>query len=318
MDDTLQLVLFWHYVFVWGNQMPDRSTESLHPGSVGLHAAATQDVFVRLLDAQIAAVGSVRAALPSLEAAAEAGAGALQNGCKLGYAGAGSSGLMAMADCLELWGTFGIPVDRTPMLFAGGSAALLHMQGAVEDDPAQALPDIARANLGRGDLVICVSASGGTPYTLAVAHGAKAAGAGVIALSNVAGSALLTMADFPVLLDTGPEVLAGSTRMGAASAQKVALNMLSVLVGIRLGHVYDGYMVNVVADNAKLIDRAARIVAAVSLQDLAASRLALAASGGAVKPAILIALGASPAQALTKLKASGGHLSAALKENLAT
>ena len=298
--------------------MSDRSTESLHPRSAGLHAAAPQDVFVRLLEAQLAAVGSIRAALPSLEAAAEAGADVLRNGCKLGYAGAGSSGLMAMADCLELWGTFGIPVDRTPMLFAGGSAALLHMKGAVEDDPAQALADIERANVGHGDLVICVSASGGTPYTLAVAQAAKAAGAGVVALSNVAGSALLTMADFPVLLDTGPEVLAGSTRMGAASAQKVALNMLSVLVGIRLGHVHDGYMVNVVADNAKLIDRAARIVAAVSRQDLAASRVALEASGGAVKPAILIALGASPAQALTRLKASGGHLSAALKENLAT
>ncbi len=292
--------------------MADLSTEMPHPKSAGLHAAAPADMFTRLLDAQIAAVSAVRPALPALAAAAEAGADALRQGCKMGYAGAGSSGLMALADCLELWGTFGIPVVRTPILFAGGSAALLHMTGGVEDDAAQAAPDLERAALGPGDMVICVSASGGTPYTLAVAQGAQARGARVIALANVAGSALLDMADFPVLLATGPEVIAGSTRMGAASAQKVALNMLSVLVGIRLGHVHDGYMVNVVADNAKLTDRAARIVAAVSGQNPEQAQKALRRSGGAVKPAILIARGVDPADALTKLQASGGHLSIAM------
>ena len=292
--------------------MFDRTTETLHPASTGLHTAPASDVFARLLDAQIAAISTIRPALPALSAAAEAGADALQQGFKLGYAGAGSSGLMALADCLELWGTFGIPVARTPMLFAGGAAALMQMTGAVEDDPAQAIPDLTRAAFGVGDVVICVSASGGTPYTIAVAQGAKAGGAQVIGISNVARSGLLELADFPVLLDTGPEIIAGSTRMAAASAQKVALNILSVLVGIRLGHVHDGYMVNVVADNAKLVDRAARIVAAVSGQDLASAHAALRSSGGVVKPAILIALGAGPAEALTILQASDGHLSAPL------
>ncbi|WP_309667938.1 N-acetylmuramic acid 6-phosphate etherase [Tabrizicola sp.] len=295
--------------------MTDRATERQHPSAPGLHAAAAQDVFERLLDAQIAALSAIRPAIPALTSAAEAGADALRQGCKVAYAGAGSSGLMALADCLELWGTFGIPVDRTPMLFAGGAAALLHMTGAVEDDPAQAIPDLMRAALGTGDAVICVSASGSTPYTLAVAQGAKARGAKVIGISNVSGSELLELADFPVLLNTGPEVVAGSTRMAAASAQKVALNMLSVLVGIRLGHVHDGYMVNVVADNAKLVDRAARIVSAVSGQDLALAREALRQSEGEVKPAILIALGAKPEQALTQLKASDGHLSQVLAKN---
>lgn len=288
--------------------MIDRATEWQHADSVGLHTAPAQDVFARLLDAQIAALSAIRPEIPALTAAAEAGAEALHRGRKMAYAGAGSSGLMALADCLELWGTFGIPVDRTPMLFAGGAAALLQMTGAVEDDPAQAIPDLLRAALGAGDVVICVSASGSTPYTLAVAQGAKARGANVIGISNVPGSDLLELADFPVLLNTGPEVVAGSTRMAAASAQKVALNMLSVLVGIRLGHVHDGYMVNVVADNAKLVDRAARIVAAVSGQDPALAREALHQSAGEVKLAILIALGAKPVQALTQLKASGGYL----------
>ena len=117
--------------------MSDHTTETLHPSSVGLHTASASDVFTRLLDAQIAAISTIRPALPALSAAAEAGADALRQGFKMGYAGAGSSGLMALADCLELWGTFGIPVARTPMLFAGGAAALMQMTGAVEDDPAQ-------------------------------------------------------------------------------------------------------------------------------------------------------------------------------------
>ena len=292
--------------------MADRTTEQLHPGAAGLHLAATADVLSRLLDAQIAAVASVRPALPVLGGAADAAATALRSGRKLGYAGAGSSGLMALADCLELWGTFGIPVDRTPMLFAGGAAALLHMTGNVEDDPSLAATDLTHADFTKGDLLVCVSASGTTPYTLAVAQGAQGAGARIIALSNVAGSALLAMADFPVFLDTGPEVIAGSTRMGAASAQKVALNMLSALVGIRLGHVHDGYMVNVVAENAKLTLRAARIVAAISGVDLPTAHAAMQAAGGAVKPAVLIALGSTPAQATTMLQTTGGDLSAAL------
>lgn len=297
--------------------MADRKTETLHPSSAGLHLAPAAEVLSRLLDAQLAAIATIRPILPALTAAAEAAAAALQSGGKMGYAGAGSSGLMALADCLELWGTFGITVDRTPMLFAGGSAALIKLTGAVEDDPALAVADLAAAQIGAGDVVICVSASGTTPYTIAVAQGAKATGARVIGLANAAGSALLDLADFPVLLDTGPELVAGSTRMAAASAQKIAMNMLSVLVGIRLGHVHDGYMVNLVADNAKLVGRAVGIVAAVSGQDRETATAALHAGDGAVKPAILIALGASPAEAQTRLQASGGHLSAALADGVA-
>lgn len=292
--------------------MAQRATEGVHPASAGLHTAPALEVVTRLLDAQIAAVSAIRPALPALVAAADAGAAALQSGHRMAYAGAGSSGLMALADGLELLGTFGIAVDRTPMLFAGGAAALLKMTGAVEDDPAQAIPDLARVDFRSGDVVICVSASGSTPYTLAVAQGARAAGARVIGIANAPGSALLDIADLPVLLDTGAEVIGGSTRMGAASAQKVALNMLSTLVGIRLGAVHDGFMVNVIADNAKLLDRAARIVAAVSGQDQGTAQDALNAAQGAVKLAILIALGFAPEAARTKLKASGGHLSALL------
>ncbi len=171
--------------------------------------------------------------------------------------------------------------------------------------------DVVATALGPGDAVICVSASGGTPYTLAVAQAARARGAAVIGIANVAQTALLEASDVAVLLDTGPELVAGSTRMGAATAQKIALNMISTLTGLRLGHVHDGYMINVTADNAKLRDRAERIVAAIAGRGDA--RAALEAAGGTVKPAVLIAAGAHGPDHATRLLAdSGGKLGPAL------
>lgn len=290
--------------------MTASSTESRHPASTGLHARSAPETLRLLLDAQIAAMGALRAALPAIERAADAAAASLRAGGRLGYAGAGSSGLMALADCLELAGTFGIAPERTPMMFAGGADALLHMKGSVEDDPALALADLDRAGLAAGDTLLCLSASGRTPYALAITEAAQMRGVTVAGFANVPGSALLERADIAVLIDTGAEVISGSTRMGAATAQKVALNMLSSLAGIRLGHVHDGYMVNLVADNVKLVDRAARIVSAIAGVPQAEAESALARCGGAVKPAILVATGTTPEAAAAALAENGGHLAA--------
>ena len=292
--------------------MADRPTEARHPRSAGIHALPGPDALSHLLDAQLAALATVRPAIPAIDQAATAAAASLRAGGKLAYAGAGSSGLMALADGLELAGTFGIPPDRTPILFAGGASALLHMTGAVEDDPALAQADFRNAGLTKGDTILCLSASGSTPYTSIIADLARDAGLTVVGFANVAGSKLLEQSHIPVLLDTGPEVVNGSTRMGAATAQKVALNMLSVRMGILLGHVHDGYMVNLVADNAKLTDRAARIVMGIAGCGMATARDSLAQTGGAVKPAILVAVGATAAQAAAHLKNSEGALGPAL------
>ena len=292
--------------------MADRPTEARHPHSAGLHSLPGPTALSHLLDAQLAALATLRPAIPLIDQAATAAAASLRAGGKLAYAGAGSSGLMALADALELAGTFGIPPDRTPILFAGGTAALLHMTGGVEDDPSLAEADFHRAGLTRGDTILCLSASGTTPYTLVLADLARKHGLTVVGFANVPGSKLLEQSHISILLDTGPEVVNGSTRMGAATAQKVALNMLSVRMGILLGHVHDGYMVNLVADNAKLIDRAARIVAGISGRDMDTAKHALGQTGGAVKPAVLIAAGASPDRAGALLKDSEGALGPAL------
>lgn len=289
-----------------------RRTETQHRHAPGLHARPPATILAQLLEGQQDAAAAVAAAIPALAAAAEAAAAALRSGHRLGYAGAGSSGLMALADALELAGTFGIPPARTPVLFAGGAAALLALTGAVEDDTDAAARDLAAAGLGPGDLLVAVSASGSTPYTLAAAAAAKARGMAVIGIANAEGSPLLASADHPVLLDTGPEVVAGSTRMGAATAQKIALNLFSTLTGLLLGHVHDGFMVNVTADNAKLRDRAQRIVATIAGADAATAADALATTGGRVKPAVLVAAGAPPDAADRLLADADGHVGAAL------
>lgn len=288
--------------------MTEPSTEARHPGSEGFHTLAGAAALEVLLSAQIDALAALRPALAALERVADAAAAALAAGGRLGYAGAGSSGLMALADCLELAGTFGIARERTPMMFAGGADALLHMLGSVEDDPALALADLDRSGLAAGDVLLVLSASGRTPYALTMAEAARARGILVAGFANVPGSALLALADIAVLIETGPEVISGSTRMGAATAQKVALNMVSVLAASRLGHVHDGYMVNVLADNIKLIDRAARIVAAVAEVPRDAAEAALQDTAGAVKPAVLVARGMTPETAARALSEHGGHL----------
>lgn len=290
-----------------------RRTETPHRYARGLQALPAQAILTRLLEGQQEAAAAVASALPAIEAAAQAATAALKAGGKLGYAGAGSSGLMALADALELAGTFGIAADRTPALFAGGAEALLAMTGAVEDETGSAAQDVEAAGLGAGDALIAVSASGTTPYTLAAAEAARARAVAVIGIANSAGAPLLALASAPVLLDTGPEVVAGSTRMGAATAQKIALNMISTLTGLSLGHVHDGYMVNVIADNAKLRERARRIVADISGAAPETAAAALSATAGAVKPAVLIAAGAPDAAAAARLlDRSGGHLGPAL------
>lgn len=288
--------------------MPVRSTEALNPAAEDLHALPPETAMARLLLAQQTALEAVTPAIPALVRTAEAAAAALRAGGRLGYAGAGSSGLMALADCLEMPGTFGLDPAQVPMIFAGGADGLLRMSGRVEDDTAAAREDLARAGLAAGDVLLVVSASGTTPYALAVADAARGQGVTVAGMANVAGSALLEAADIPVLLETGAEMVAGSTRLGAASAQKVALNMISVMVGLRLGHVHRGRMVNLLADNAKLGERAGRIVAELAEVPPAAAEAALARSGGAVKTAILVARGRSPAEAEAALQAAGGDL----------
>lgn len=295
--------------------MAERQTEQRHAEGAGLDLRADGEILALLARGQVAAASAVEAAAESIAQGAALAARAIDSGGRLIYAAAGSSGLMALADALELPGTFGIALDQIVVLLAGGSEALVNMRGGPEDEAGAARSAIEALQPGPRDCVIAVTASGHTPYPVAAAETARAAGAMTVGIANNRDAKLFDTVDVGILLETPPEVIAGSTRMGAGTAQKIALNMLSTLMAVRLGHVHDGYMVNVVADNEKLRGRARSIVSAISGVDLARAGEALDASGGAVKAAILIARGATdPGAAEDLLARHRGRLRPAIAE----
>ncbi|MEP2530402.1 N-acetylmuramic acid 6-phosphate etherase [Shimia sp.] len=285
--------------------MPLPTTETVPAGDyidarTALHAATF------LLDGQLAAIDAVKHAAPALSKGAQRMASAIRAGRSLHYAAAGSSGLMALADASELHGTFGIPSDQINIHMAGGVPVDGYMPGDTEDDET-AVAQIAE-KMRAGDIVIVLTASGTTPYALEVSRIAQRKGATVIGIANNSGTPLLDLADEPVCIQTAPEVIAGSTRLGAGTAQKAALNLMSSLMGIELGHVYRGEMVNVIADNAKLVRRSLGMVARIAGVSEDAAEAAIAQADGRVKPAILVATGCQLEQALSLLEQHSGQL----------
>ena len=295
--------------------MTVRRTEELHPNARGLDVQPPASVLRMLAEAQIEAANAVLGATHSIAAAAEIAAETLRGGGRLAYAAAGSSGLMALADALELPGTFGVPRERIVVLLAGGTEALSNLAGAPEDDAEQAMRDVTNAGFSENDCLIAISASGSTPYAVAALEQAKRLGLRTISIANNQGTPLDALADASIVLATPAELIAGSTRMGAGTAQKIALNMMSTLMAIHLGDVHDGYMVSLQADNQKLKDRAARIVAAISGCDREAAGRWLEEAGGSVKIAVLLAARAGNQKAAQELlQRNGQKLRAALAE----
>lgn len=290
-----------------------RTTEIAEARYKGFDTWSDEAILGALLEGQQRALNAVAAAIPQLSQAARAAADKLSNGGRLVYIGAGSPALMSMADALEIPQTYGLPHDRFVLILADGKGIAQRLNGEREDSADGARDDVRANAVGPGDCVIATSASGATPYTVAGLRAAREAGAVTVGIAGNAGSDLLLAADIAVFLDTGPEVISGSTRMGAGTAQKAALNMLSTLTGVRLGHVHDGLMVNMIADNGKLRGRAAGIVMRITGVDEARAIGALELSGGEIKPAVLIAAGiGTSAEAEDILGQSKGNLRVAL------
>lgn len=310
------MVFLWHYMSMNSHLAQKPVTEQPNAGSAGLDTKEPADILAALLRGQSAAADTVVGAIPSMQLAAIEMAKAIATGSKLAYVGAGSSGLMAMADALELPGTFGIPRGQIKILLAGGICSLDDLAGAHEDNDNVAEADVASADLDNGDCALCVSASGSTPYTVSAARRLLQRGGTIIALVNNAQAPLLEYATIPIVLDTPPELISGSTRMGAGTAQKIALNMISTLMAIHLGHVHDGLMVNLVADNIKLRRRASEIVSTIAGCEPEHSLRFLEVAGGSVKVAVLLASGVPGASVARELLSdSGGNLRAAMGAN---
>jgi N-acetylmuramic acid 6-phosphate etherase len=270
------------------------------------------DIVDAMIEAQFDAVAAARAARNALREAALAMEARLRFRGRLVYAGAGTSGRLAVQDGAELMPTFSWPEDRLVLLMAGGRDALLRSVEGAEDEVGQAQELIRRYVIDRNDVLIAVAASGTTPFTLACLREAKRRGALTIGIASNPGTPLLEEADHPIFLDTGAEPIAGSTRLKAGTAQKIALNVLSSVLMILIGRVYQGLMVDVQAVNQKLVRRSEDMLVRLTGSGREAARDALSRANGSVKLAVLLLHGCSVDEGVRLIEQSNGRLRAAL------
>jgi N-acetylmuramic acid 6-phosphate etherase len=252
-----------------------------------LDLRGTRELVELINDEDATVAAAVRRASPALSAAIDRIVDRLRDGGRLVYVGAGSSGRLALVDAAECGPTFGISSDQVVALVAGGATALAVAQEAAEDDDEAGAADVSAANVGSRDAVVLLSASGSTRYVLGAARAAAQAGALTVAVVCAERSELGRLVDHEVAAVVGPEVIAGSTRMKAGTAQKLVLNTISTVTMVRLGKTFGNLMVDVVASNTKLRARARRAVALATGAGEGDVDAALAAAGGNVKVAIV-------------------------------
>ena len=288
------------------------ATERPSPRYTGIDVWEPSEVLDSMIEGQFSAVAAVRAARPALEKAARAMEERLRHRGRLVYVGAGTSGRLAVQDGAELMPTFSWPQDRLILLIAGGREALVQSVEGAEDEIEHAVREVRQHGITARDVVIAVAASGTTPFTLACLRAAKERGALTIGIANNPGTPSLEESDHPVWLDTGSEPIAGSTRMKAGTAQRIALNILSSLLMILLGRVYDGLMVDVQAVNNKLVRRSEDMLMKLTDRRREDVRAALRRADGSVKLAVMLLNGCELADAKALLERAGGHLRGAL------
>jgi N-acetylmuramic acid 6-phosphate etherase len=283
---------------------------TLHPD---LDTYATPALLDAFIDDQTAAVAAVKAAAPQLAAAVDAALPRIRAGGRLLYAGAGTSGRLGVLDSVELYPTFSWPRERAVAIMAGGPGAMFVAVEGAEDDRAQGAADLAALDPGPDDVALLLAASGGTPYVLGAIEAARAAGALTIGFANNPGAPVAAQAEIGVILDTGPEVISGSTRLKAGTSQKIALNTFSSALMVRLNKVYGNLMVDLKATNAKLVKRALALTVRASGASEADAQAALAACDNHVKTAlVMLKRGVDADEARRRLQAVDGSVSKAL------
>jgi N-acetylmuramic acid 6-phosphate etherase len=288
-------------------------TERPSPRYSGIDLWDPSDILDAMIEGQFAAVAAAREARLQIERAVLAIGARLRERGRLVYVGAGTSGRLAVQDGAELMPTFNWPADRLLLLIAGGRDALLRSVEGAEDEIEHAVRLVRLHEIGTADALIAVAASGTTPFTLACLREAKARGALTVGLANNRETPILSEAHFPIFLDTGSEPIAGSTRMKAGTAQRIALNMLSSLLMIRLGRVYEGLMVDVKAMNQKLTRRSEEMLLRLTSRTREEVREALQRADGNVKLAVLLLRGCDLERAHALLDLAHGELRAALE-----
>jgi len=288
-------------------------TEQILANAKDLDRMSSLEIVGLINDEDATVAGAVRAALPQIARGIDVIAAGLRSGGRLIYVGAGTSGRLGALDASEIPPTFNTDPRTVQFIMAGGPRALGASTEASEDDTALAVAEMKKRKPGKHDVVLGIASSGRTPFTIAAIEYARRRGARTIALACNRDSPLERAADFAIITEVGPEVLAGSSRMKAGTAHKMVLNMISTGAMCRLGYVYGNLMVNVWTKNEKLNQRAARIVEQATGADPDAASRALKAAGNRT-PVAVVMLGASVsrAQAAAALKKSKGHVRQAI------
>jgi len=266
-----------------------RVSERVNPRSQGIDAKTTAEVLEMINSEDSRVAGSVASRLAEAERAVELMVSTLRGGGRVFLVGAGTSGRLCVLEAAEIPPTYGLPSEKIQAVIAGGDEAVFKSVEAAEDKVDDAEEDLARLGLGGADLVVGVSASGSTPYVLGAVKYAGSLGARTVGVANNMDTPLSRLVDVAIEVVVGPEVVAGSTRMKAGTAQKMVLNMMTTASMVKLGLVHDGYMVGVQASNRKLVDRSIGMITEITGVDRAEAESLLDAAGGDVRVAILLA-----------------------------
>jgi N-acetylmuramic acid 6-phosphate etherase len=292
-----------------------KTTEQRNPRSRGLDLKSTREI-LRTINREDASVpAAVAREIPAIARAVEATVAALQRGGRLFYIGAGTSGRLGVLDASECPPTFNVPPGLVQGIIAGGPGALVRAAEGAEDSPALGKRDLVGKNITSRDVVVGLTASGSTRYVLGALHYANTKGAVTVGVTCNRRAPIARVAKILIAPETGPEVIAGSTRMKAGTAQKLVLNMLSTAVMVRLGHVYDNWMINVAQTNSKLRRRAERILEEATGANVSAVRRAMRHAGHDLRVAlVMLKRNVDAHEAKKRLRNAGGNLRAALGE----
>ncbi|MCT4488286.1 N-acetylmuramic acid 6-phosphate etherase [Levilactobacillus parabrevis] len=295
-------------------QFDDLLTEQRNHRSTHIDRESTLEMVGTINREDHRVARAVQKQLPEIAAAIDAAYPKFDQGGRLIYVGAGTSGRLGVIDATELQPTYGLTEQQTFGLIAGGNQALTHTLPSVEDSPELAQDDLAAVQLTEKDVVVASAASGQTPYTVAALKFAQEHGATGIGFSCIEESPLAQLADYPITPVVGPEVITGATLLKAGTAEKMVLNMLSTGIMVKSGKVYQNLMINVVPTNGKTFERAKKIIAEATQTSTLAAERALDRAGNNVPLAIvLIETKGTIAEAKKLLDATGGHVSQAVK-----
>jgi len=290
------------------------TTEAADPRTAALDEMSALEIVQAMHEADMDVMRAVDSAKAAIAKAVQAAYEAIRGGGRVFYIGAGTSGRLGVLDASECPPTFGVPADMFVGIIAGGDGALRRSVENAEDDPAAGAAALHEKGMKSGDLVVAISASGSAPYCIGALEAARSTGAVTAAIVCNSGSPMAAIADIPIEMVTGAEVLSGSTRLKAGTATKLALNMISTGAMTLMGKTYKNLMVDVRATNKKLIDRCVRIVMRATGVDRASAETLISEADGDLKRAIVMQLsGVSAETAKAALDAAGGYVKKALK-----